>query len=155
MEDAKGILFATNLAPGWAAGINFLSIKSSLLNESAEELQSYNGNCISLFLTHSLIQLEAPVWIEGLFGMSYTNYSWPNKSNKINKILPVAGIHLGLHPLPSLLSPLLLGMTIIATPYPNSYNEIDGVIQFDDWDIQFSPGVEIGLAIPKFIFFPE
>ena len=155
MEDAKGILFATNLAPGWAAGINFLSIKSSLLNESAEELQSYNGNCISLFLTHSLIQLEAPVWIEGLFGMGYTNFSWPNKSNKINKILPVAGIHLGLHPLPSLLSPLLLGMTIIATPYPNSYNEIDGVIQFDDWDIQFSPGVEIGLAIPKFIFFPE
>ena len=50
MEDTKGILFSTNLASGWAAGINFLSIKSSLLNESAEELQSYNGNSISFFL---------------------------------------------------------------------------------------------------------
>ena len=155
MEDAKGILFATNLAPGWAAGINFLSIKSSLLNESSQELQSYNGNSISFFLAHSLIQLEAPVWIDGFFGMNYTNFSWPNESNKINKILPVAGIHLGLQPLPSILPPLLLGINITATPYPKSYNEIDGVIQFDDWDIQFSPAVEIGLAIPKFILFPE
>ena len=86
MEDTKGILFATNLASGWAAGINFLSKKSSLLNESAEELQSYNGNSISLILPHSLIQVEAPVWIEGLFGMSYTNYSWPNKSYKNNRL---------------------------------------------------------------------
>ena len=155
MEDTKGILFSTNLASGWAAGINFLSKKSSLLNESAEELQSYNGNSISLLLTHSLIQVEAPFWIEGLFGMGYTNFSWPNKSNKINKILPVAGIHLGLQPLPSILPPLLLGIDITATPYPKSYNEIDGVIQLDDWDIQFSPGVEIGLAMPKYILFPE
>ena len=155
MEDTQGIMFSTKLSPGWAALINFVSIKSSLLNESSQELQSYNGNSISFFLAHSLIQLEAPVWIDGFFGMNYTNFSWPNESNKINKILPVAGIHLGLQPLPSLLPPLLLGINITATPYPKSYNEIDGVIQFDDWDIQFSPGVEIGLAIPKFIFFPE
>ena len=116
---------------------------------------SHNGNSISFFLAHSLIQLEAPVWIDGFFGMNYTNFSWPNESNKINKILPVAGIHLGLQPLPSILPPLLLGINITVTPYPKSYNEIDGVIQFDDWGIQFSPAVEIGLAIPKYIFFPE
>ena len=143
------------IGTGWAAGINFSSTKSSLLNESAEELQSYNGNSISLLLTHSLIQVEAPFWIEGLFGMGYTNFSWPNKSNKINKILPVAGIHLGLQALPSIFPPLLLGINITATPYPKSYNEIDGTIQLDDWDIKFLPTLLIGLAIPKWIFFPE
>ena len=151
MEDTQGILFTTNLAPGWAAGIGFESKKSSLLNESTQEFHSNNGNMISLYINHSLIKIES-IWIEGTFAMHYSNFSLPNK---ITKILPAAGIHIGLVPLPSILPPLLLGLSFMATPYPKSYNEIDGTIQLDDWEIQFLPTLLIGLAIPKWIIFPE
>jgi hypothetical protein len=151
MEDAQGILLATSLAPGWAAGIGFESKKSSLLNESTQEFHSNNGNMISLYIIHSLIKIES-IWIEGRFAMHYSNFSLPNK---ITKILPAAGIHIGLVPLPSILPPLILGLSMGATPYPKSYNEIDGTIQLDDWEIQFLPTLLIGLAIPKWIIFPE
>ncbi|SVC91956.1 uncharacterized protein METZ01_LOCUS344810, partial [marine metagenome] len=144
MEDTQGILFTTNLAPGWAAGIGFESKKSSLLNESTQEFHSNNGNMISLYINHSLIKIES-IWIEGTFAMHYSNFSLPNK---ITKILPAAGIHIGLVPLSSIFPPLILGVSITATPYPKSYNEIDGTIQLDDWDIQFLPTLSIGLAIP-------
>ena len=46
-------------------------------------------------------------------------------------------------------------MELVGEFSPHLYNETDGEIKLDDWQIQFIPGFSIALVIPKFIFFPE
>ena len=156
LEDNNiGISFFSQLSSDWTASIGFVSKKISLLNESSQELQDVNANIAAVTLNHSLYKiLEGTLWLEGMFGMAYTDIAVPNKSITLNKILPGFGVHLGMRPLPSLIPPLLLGITILATPIPTSYNETDGIVQLDDWNIHLFPALSIGLFIPKNIIFP-
>ena len=157
LEDNNiGISFFSQLSSDWTASIGFVSKKISLLNESSQELQEVNAKIATVTLNHSLYKiLEGTLWLEGMFGMAYTDIAVPNKSITLNKILPGFGVHLGMRPSPSLIPPLLLGLTILATPIPTLYNETDGIVQLDDWNIQLFPLLSIGLAIPKYILFPE
>jgi len=155
-DNNTGISFSSQLNSDWTVSIAFLSKKISLLNESSQELQDVNANIAAVTLNHSLYKiLEGTLWLEGMFGMAYTDIAVPNKSITLNKILPGFGVHLGMRPLPSLIPPLLLGVTILATPIPTSYNETDGIVQLDDWNIHLFPALSIGLLIPKHIIFPE
>ena len=156
LEDNNiGISFFSQLSSDWTASIGFVSKKISLLNESSQELQEVNAKIATVTLNHSLYKiLEGTLWLEGMFGMAYTDIAVPNKSITLNKIFPVFGVHLGIRPLPSPIPPLLLGISILATPIPTSYNETDGIVQLDDWNIHLFPGITIGLVIPKHIIFP-
>ena len=84
--------FFTALSSDWTASIAFLSKKISLLNESSQELQEVNAKIATVTLNHSLyIFLEETLWLEGMFGMAYTDIAVPNKSITLNKIFPVFG----------------------------------------------------------------
>ena len=155
-DNNKGITFFTTLGSEWTVSISFLSIKKSILNESLQEFQPGSANITSVTINHALYRInERAIWVEGLFGMAYTAFTVPDKSNTYNKIFPHLGVHLGLRPLPSAIPALLLGLNVSVSAIPNSYNETDEVIQLDDWNIQLFPAFAIGFVIPKDIFFPK
>ena len=155
-DNNKGISFSTTLSSEWTASIVFLSIKQSILNESSQEFQHGSANITLVTLNHDLYHIiDGALWVQGMFGMAYTAYTVPNKSKIYKKILPTFGFLLAIRPLHSAIPPLLLSLQISASAIPNSYNEIDGVTQLDDWGIQFFPGFGIGLVIPKDIFSPK
>ena len=98
------------------------------------------------------------MWLDAGGGMSYVKISWQaenNTSDYSNKITPWLFSGIGFRPVPDLLPMIVSSMMVVVTLAPQTYDETDGKIKLDDWQIQFFPGFSIALVIPKFILFSE
>tara|TARA_Y100000780_G_C13552101_1_gene365735 strand:- start:93 stop:824 length:732 start_codon:yes stop_codon:yes gene_type:complete len=135
--------------------------KKDLLNENITPTESLPVSYyeISIGLHKNSFYVADNLWLE--FGglMAYSTFSWQNVENntsdKMSKITPKLMSVIRFRPLPSVLPLLISSMELVGEFSPHLYNETDGEIKLDDWQIQFIPGMSISLVIPKFIFFPE
>ena len=135
--------------------------KKDLLNENITPTESLPVSYyeISIGLHKNSFYVADNLWLE--FGglMAYSTFSWQNVENntsdKMSKITPKLMSVIRFRPLPSVLPFLISSMELVGEFSPHLYNETDGEIKLDDWQIQFIPGMSISLVIPKFIFFPE
>ena len=145
----------------WNVSFSYSSYKQDLLNENMTPTESLTISCDDFFIGfHTLIHsLNADnMWLEAGGGMLYAKTSWQvenNPSDYSNYITPWLISGIGFRPVPDLLPMIVSSMMVVVALAPQTYDETDGKIKLDDWQIQFSPGFSIALVIPKFILFSE
>ena len=145
----------------WRGSFVYSYGNKDLLNENitSTELLPISKHDITIGLHNSFFGIAENLWFEAGIGISYSTISWQNVENNTSdnyiKTTPVLYSGIGSRPLASLAPTLIVRLDFIGLLSPHSYNETDGIIKLDDWQIQFSPGFTIALVIPKYVFFPK
>ena len=145
----------------WRGSFVYSYGNKDLLNENitSTELLPISKHDITIGLHNSFFGIAENLWFEAGIGISYSTISWQNVENNTSdnyiKTTPVLYSGIGSRPLASLAPTLIVRLDFIGLLYPHSYNETDGIIKLDDWQIKFFPGISIALVIPKYVFFPK